>query len=247
MRNWIFGVIIGLSLGIIFTPVSFAEEIKTLFVGPNLVDCVGVSPQKCMQVREDGNSEWLNFYDKIQGFTFVEGNSYQISVKITDVENPPADSSSKKYELMEIIEKKSSTRHLPYMGKCAPGFVSLGEICVLNDRCGPGIHAGKICTIDGKVQPYLKPSQQGNAGIAAMDVICAEGLHLIFKYDASPVCVKPESINSLENRGWYSVIPPVACTLEYAPVCGMNDFTYANVCSANADHVTIKYKGECVE
>jgi len=143
MHSLILGIIIGLSLAIIFTP-SHAEEVKTFFVSPNLVDCVGVGLQKCMQVRENQHTEWLNFYDKIQGFRFVEGNSYQISVKITDVENPPADASSKKYELIKIIKQESTTDHIPYKNTCAPGFVPLGEICVLNDRCGLGIYPGKI-------------------------------------------------------------------------------------------------------
>ena len=132
-------IIFGITLAITLTLSSpaYADEVKTIFVGPQLVDCVGVGPQKCMQVREDENSVWNNFYDSIEGFTFAEGNSYKLSVKITDVENPPADSSSKKYELIKIIEKNSSLpRHIPYKGVCAPGFVPLDGICVLNDRCG---------------------------------------------------------------------------------------------------------------
>ncbi len=42
---------VGLSLVIIFRPVSYADEVKTFFVGSNLIDCVGVNSQKCMHVR----------------------------------------------------------------------------------------------------------------------------------------------------------------------------------------------------
>ncbi|MCV0431117.1 MAG: DUF4377 domain-containing protein [Nitrosopumilus sp.] len=221
------------------------SEEKILYVDSKLVDCVGVGKQKCMQIRENENSDWQNFYNSIEGFTYSEGKSYKISVKVSDVENPPADASSKKYELMDILETRSYSKHIPYQGNCAPGFVSLGKICVLNDRCGPGAYPGKVCVMDGEKQPYLRPSQQSNAGIPAKDVICAEDRKLMFKSDATPVCVKPKSIDKLEQRGWYSEIPVIACTLEYAPVCGVNEKTYGNMCALNADHVAMKNKGEC--
>ena len=221
------------------------SEIKILHVDTNLVDCVGVGPQKCMNVREDPNSSWKNFYDSIKGFDYSEGKSYKISVKITDVKNPPADASSKKYELIEILDKKSYAKHVPYNNICAPGYVSFGNICVLNDRCGPGIYPGKVCVMDGVKQPYLLPYQQGNAGIAASDVICAEGLKLIFKSDATPVCVKPTSVSKLENIGWSPDMPLIACTLDYRPVCGINGMTYGNMCDLNADHMGMKNSGEC--
>ncbi|QLH02472.1 MBL fold metallo-hydrolase [Nitrosopumilus cobalaminigenes] len=221
------------------------SETKILYIDSKLVDCVGVGPQKCMNVRESMDFSWKNFYDSIKGFDYVEGKSYKISVKVTDVENPPADSSSKKYELVEILDTKSYSKHIPYNNICAPGYVSLGEICVLNDRCGPGIYPGKVCVMDGVKQPYLRPYQQGNAGISANDVICTEDRQLLFKSDATPVCVKPSSMDRLEKIGWHVDIPPIACTLEYAPVCGVNEKTYGNMCALTADHVAMKNKGEC--
>ena len=117
----------------------------------------------------------------------------------------------------------------------------LEKICVLDDRCGPGAYPGKVCTIDGiDTSHYLRPLHQGNAGIAASDVICAEPLKLIFKYDISPVCVKPESVSELVVRGWTTSPPIIACTLEYAPICGINEKTYGNMCMLNADHVAVQ-------
>ncbi|HSA97498.1 MAG TPA: Kazal-type serine protease inhibitor domain-containing protein, partial [Candidatus Nitrosotenuis sp.] len=140
----------------------------------------------------------------------------------------------------------AETVHYPYEGLCAPGFVALGKICVLDDRCGPGTYAGKICTIDGKEQPYLKPLKQGYAGISASNVICEEGLNLIFKsHDGSPACVNPNSIAKLKERGWQADKPTLACTLEYSPVCGTDNKTYGNKCSLNSEHVAMKHVGEC--
>ncbi|MGY5149848.1 MAG: DUF4377 domain-containing protein [Candidatus Nitrosopumilus sp. bin_68KS] len=226
---------------------SFSDETKTFFISPILVDCVGVAPQKCMQIREDETSDWQNFYDSIEGFTFEQGHAYKILVKITDIENPPADSSSKRYHLIDILEK-TSTRHIPYNNMCAPGFVPLGEICVLDDRCGPGAYPGKICVIDGQEKPYLRPSLQGESGIPARSVICAEGFALIFKsYDGSPACVKPQSVQTLQTRGWQTNFPIFACTLEYAPICGVDGNTYGNKCMITSEHIGINHVGECSE
>ena len=227
-----------------FQATTYAEENKVIFVGPSLVDCVGVGPQKCMLIKEDPNSKWKNFYDKIEGFDFTEGHSYKIMVQISEIENPPADSSSIKYKLIEIIEEKSEDLLIPYQNMCAPGYVPLGKICVLNDRCGPGAYPGKICIMDGKIQPYLRPNQQIKSGIEVKNIVCAEKLVLVFKNDLSPACVKPSSSIKLEMRGWFIEKPPAGCTLEWDPVCGTDGVTYASACMLN-EEVQINHNGDC--
>jgi len=83
---------------------SADERIETLWVGPQRVDCVGIAPQKCLQIKRaiDGQVEW--FYDSIDGFEHMVGTSYQITVAVSDVENPPADASSLQYRLVEVVE-----------------------------------------------------------------------------------------------------------------------------------------------
>ena len=149
-------------------------------------------------------------------------------------------------ENKSMKHNEKSMHHMPYKGMCTPGFASLGKICTLDDRCGPGAYPGKVCTMDGKTKPYLKPLHQGHAGIIASDIICAEGKKLMFKHhDASPACVTSPSIAKLEMRGWQSEKPIIACTLQHDPICGTNNETYGNMCMLNADHITMKHKGEC--
>ena len=147
----------------------------------------------------------------------------------------------------KMNENTMGQHHTPHNGICAPGFASLGEICVLDDRCGPGAYAGKICMMDGEIKPYLRPLHQKHAGISVENIICAEGKHLMFKhYDATPACVNSNSIDKLKDRGWQNEKPVIACTMEYNPVCGANGITYGNMCGLRAEHMAMKYPGECV-
>ena len=80
-------------------------EMKTLYVGPELVECVGVGPMQCMQVKEDPNGEYQNFFNPIEGFTFEPGYTYELRVNVTTIANPPADGSSLRYTLVEVVSK----------------------------------------------------------------------------------------------------------------------------------------------
>ena len=89
------------------------EEAKTLFVGPELIDCVGVAPQKCMQVRESVDVDWTLFYDQIIGFAYEPGYEYELIVTETEIENPPADGSSIEVTLVEVVSKTAVPTQLP--------------------------------------------------------------------------------------------------------------------------------------
>jgi heat shock protein HslJ len=77
----------------------------TMYIGPELVECTGVAPQTCMQVKYSPEEAYQLFYNQIEGFTYEPGYNYELKVMVTDVENPPADGSALKYSLIEEVSK----------------------------------------------------------------------------------------------------------------------------------------------
>lgn len=74
-------------------------------------------------------------------------------------------------------------------------------------------YGGSLCSPMGitshSVMPGVNPIalqsplKQFKSGVAANNVICKQGLKLIFKeYDGSPACVKPTSVTRLLQQGW---------------------------------------------
>ena len=93
------------ALGVALTGCSEPTDNTRLWIGPERVECEGVAPMICLQVAKSEDGDYQLFYDTIEGFDYQEGTSYVIDVSITEVENPPADSSSLQYTLVEIVEE----------------------------------------------------------------------------------------------------------------------------------------------
>jgi heat shock protein HslJ len=87
---------------------TLAANHKILEVAPTEVDCIGVAPRKCLQVREAGG-QWQTFSAPIEGFTFEDGWRYRLQVAVTPVKNPPADGSSLRYQLVRVLDKMPVT------------------------------------------------------------------------------------------------------------------------------------------
>jgi hypothetical protein len=92
-------------LGVALSGCSESPDTTRLWIGPERVECEGVAPMMCLQVAESEDGNYQLFYDEIVGFEPLEGTSYVIDVKITEVENPPADASSLEYALVDIVEE----------------------------------------------------------------------------------------------------------------------------------------------
>jgi hypothetical protein len=82
-----------------------------MMVNSYTVNCYGEMEGTCLLVQEGdmiGTENWENFYfyDSIEGFTYEPGFVYGLIVKKTEVQNPPADGSSIRYELVKIVSKE---------------------------------------------------------------------------------------------------------------------------------------------
>lgn len=76
------------------------------------VDCQGVAPQKCLQVKKTDAAPWENFYGTIAGFKYKPGKYYLIRVQRTKKKNVPADASAYDYKLIKVM---SRTRLMPHV------------------------------------------------------------------------------------------------------------------------------------
>ena len=85
---------------------------KIIYIADSLIDCVGIAPQKCLQIKEEHKTDWSSFYDQIEGFDYKEGFFYKIKVAVILADNPPADGSSLKYKLLEILDKSKTPLNL---------------------------------------------------------------------------------------------------------------------------------------
>jgi hypothetical protein len=82
---------------------------REVLVAHFVSDCVGVGAQQCLNVRESAEAEWTLWYDPIEGFEHEAGYEYRLMISETQVENPPADASSIRWTLIEVLEKTPVT------------------------------------------------------------------------------------------------------------------------------------------
>jgi len=123
------------------TNIDFKETVY--WVNSTKVDCTGVGKMNCLQVQNgnelDLNKEWNLFYSQIIGFDYEPSFIYKLNIKEETIENPPADGSSIKYTLIEVLEKKQDTRY------------NIHDIYILKS-----IHGKELQLSDLKKQPNLE-------------------------------------------------------------------------------------------
>ncbi len=89
-----------------------AANKTNLWVNSAKVDCVGVGPMQCLQVKFNETENWSNFYDAIEGFDYQPGFVYELEVQVDtlDKANLPADKSIYAYKLLNVVSKKQDAK-----------------------------------------------------------------------------------------------------------------------------------------
>lgn len=92
--------------GHIDVPPFRIENEEILLVAPALAECVGAhGPERCLRIRRSSSAPWELWYGAIDGFDFEEGYAWTLRVARGAWREPPADASTMRYRLLEVLEK----------------------------------------------------------------------------------------------------------------------------------------------
>lgn len=80
--------------------------LRTIYVGPERVECEGEGPQLCYQYKENPQDDWLLYYGEIENFEYEEGYVYELVVAESNVDAPPAGGSSVRLTLVDVVAKE---------------------------------------------------------------------------------------------------------------------------------------------
>jgi hypothetical protein len=80
---------------------------QVLIIGPERRACQGMIPMQCLMVKREQAADWENFYDPIEGFDWQAGYVYELKLELEEVLDPPADGSSIRYRLLEVLSKQA--------------------------------------------------------------------------------------------------------------------------------------------
>lgn len=107
---------------------------------------IGVDKNLVLQIQENnniGSDNWILLYNEIEGLNYELGYIYEINARKEKISNPPADGSSVKYILTDLISKVQVENGTPFeldlktdsfnppnfaYGNITEGFTILNEI-----------------------------------------------------------------------------------------------------------------------
>ena len=95
-----------------FAAMLNAQKETKLYVSEVRDYCLGVAvtPKKCLLIRENPNSEWINFSNPIEGFEYKEGYKYELLVNAHKIKNPYNDPTAVEYDLIKVLKKTKAIK-----------------------------------------------------------------------------------------------------------------------------------------
>lgn len=79
--------------------------LRTIYIGPERIECESEAPRLCFQYKENPEDDWLLYYNEIDGFDYEEGYVYELAVAERNVSDPPAGGSSVQLTLVDVVSK----------------------------------------------------------------------------------------------------------------------------------------------
>jgi heat shock protein HslJ len=157
----------------------------------------------CLQVKENLSENYTMFYDEIEGFCFAPGYEYVIKVREELVDNPPADASSKKWALVEVISKTGNITAAQLEGAKwhLDSFMNQGEtMCVL-----PGTEVTALFEA-GRVSGNAGCNNYGGQYVVEGDNLTISGVFSTLMFCAGNIS-EQESVYlaNLQSAGSYNV------------------------------------------
>lgn len=85
-------------------PAATASRERIVQIAGQRAPCTGVAQQLCLQVRTQPGAPWELHYGDIAGFDWKVGVEYVLRVRETTVAQPPADGSTRRWTLIEVLD-----------------------------------------------------------------------------------------------------------------------------------------------
>lgn len=79
---------------------------KLIYVSAETRPCTGVAPMTCLQIRDKPGERWQLHYGGIEGFRPQPGIEYRLRIIEEKIANPPADASSIRWTLDQVVEQR---------------------------------------------------------------------------------------------------------------------------------------------
>ncbi|MBL8147484.1 MAG: DUF4377 domain-containing protein [Anaerolineae bacterium] len=92
-------------------------------IAPYKRPCMGAGPMLCMMVTDSAGVQMF-FYSNIEGFDFQWGHPVTLRVQVEDVPNPPADASSKRYTLVEVVSDEGYQAGLSFEARVPTALIT---------------------------------------------------------------------------------------------------------------------------